>query len=102
MYQIEKRFDGYWGVFEQNLTEFRTNLESLSNLFAIAGNILKGVGERENPEKADVLSFMAIDVAPYNFAVDIVRDFKFRTGGPLFSMLVETAKYGNFRWGIHL
>lgn len=98
MMAIEKRYDGFWGVFKQNLSAFTADAGLVANRYALAGALLMGINERESPEKAGRIKFMAVDVPPFVFAQDIVKDFEFSVGGPLFSIVVEAARFGNFRY----
>lgn len=94
---IEKRIGGYWGVFTQNLTQFRQESEFLTQPLEMAKSFLKRIGTKNDPDRENVLSFMAGNLAPYNFVDIVVQNLKFWTGGPLFSLIVEAAKFGNFR-----
>lgn len=69
-----------------------------SNRTALAKALLTGISERESPDKANVIKFMAVDWPPYVFTHDIVPDQEFKVGGPLFSVIVEAAKLGNLRY----
>lgn len=96
--KITKYYDGYWGSFQQNLSQFLLNNDLATNRIAQVTAFLSAAKERESSEKADVIRFMAVDVPPYVFTDDIVKEKEFKMGGPLFSILVEAARFGNFRY----